>query len=50
MESRYVVEVDVLPAEASALPLAEVRTRVVDHLAEWLSFEHTPGLEAAAFG
>lgn len=49
MELLYVVEVDVHPSEGSDLTPTDVRDRVKRHLAEWLSFEHTPTLDAESF-
>lgn len=49
MELLYVVEVDVRPSEGSDLMPMDVRDRVKRHLAEWLSFEHTPTLDPGAF-
>ncbi|MGV0519713.1 hypothetical protein PJK52_18105 [Mycobacterium kansasii] len=49
MELLYVVEVDVRPSEGSDLTPMDVRDRVKRHLAEWLSFEHTPTLDPRAF-
>ena len=49
MELLYVVEVDVRPEDGSDLAPADVPDRVKRHLAEWLSFGHTPTLAAEAF-
>jgi len=49
VELLYVVELDVRPSEPDAPKPAEVRERVVERVAEWLSFEHTPRLSAEAF-
>lgn len=49
MELLYVVELDVRPRDGSDLAPADVRHRVKGHLAEWLSFEHSPALEADDF-
>jgi hypothetical protein len=49
VELLYVVEVDVRPSEGTDLTPTDVRNRVKRHLAEWLSFEHTPTLDAESF-
>lgn len=49
MELLYVVELDVRPSELDELKSADMRERVLAHVAEWLSFEHTPQLSAESF-
>ena len=49
MELLYVVEVDVRPSDGSDLTALDVGDRVKRHLAEWLSHEHSPVLDASAF-
>lgn len=49
MELLYVVELDVRPSETDEPQQAEVHERVLAHIAEWLSFEHTPQLTAESF-
>lgn len=49
MELLYVVELDVRAAAPDELSAAEVRQRVLEHIASWLSFEHTPAVTAEAF-
>lgn len=49
MESLYVVEADVRGAPTSGLSPAGVRARVLGHLAQWLSYEHTPVLDPMGF-
>ncbi|MFG1627080.1 hypothetical protein [Kribbella sp. NPDC049227] len=50
MEILYVVELDVTSAKADQLAPEQLRQRVLEHVAEWLSFEHAPLLSAASFG
>jgi len=49
VELLYVVEVDVRPEAGSDLAPPDVPGRVKRHLAEWLSFEHTPTMAAETF-
>ncbi|WP_447925913.1 hypothetical protein [Georgenia muralis] len=49
MELLYVVELDVRPRDGSYVTPADARERVKGHLAEWLSFEHSPALEPDDF-
>lgn len=49
MELLYVVELEVRPTDGSHLTPADACDRVKGHLAEWLSFGHTPTLGADSF-
>ncbi|BDB63511.1 hypothetical protein [Rhodococcus sp. RDE2] len=49
MELLYVVEMDVRPADAVGLTPEGVRDRLMNQLAEWVSFEHSPVLTAGDF-
>lgn len=49
MELLYVVELEVRASDQDALSPVEVRKRVLQHVAEWLSFEHSPTIVAQSF-
>jgi hypothetical protein len=49
VELLYVVELDVRASEPDGLKPAEVHGRVLEHVAEWLSFEHSPQLATESF-
>ena len=49
MELLYVVELDVRSSDLADRPEVKVRERVLDHVATWVSHEHTPRISAESF-
>ncbi|MFI2423611.1 hypothetical protein ACH5A7_05845 [Streptomyces sp. NPDC018955] len=49
MELLYVVELDVRASGPDELGPGEVRERVLQHVANWLNFEHSPPLSTKSF-
>ncbi|WP_155288551.1 hypothetical protein [Rhodococcoides fascians] len=49
MELLYVVELDVRASDSTGGENLNVRERIIRHIADWVSFEHTPHLEYSVF-